>query len=382
MGHGSRPLRVGLVIEQLWQPVPGGSATYIRGLAAALARRDDVEVVGVRARARQDDDSGDVVLPVPVVASRLPRSALYESWSRLRRPALRGGPFDVVHATTWAIPRRSAPLVVTVHDLAFLRSPDHFTRRGVAYFRHALTTARTDADLVVVPSHATLVDCVDAGFDPGRVHVIPHGVDVPPVAEAAVARFLRDHDLRRDFVLWCGTLEPRKNLTGVVRAFARLLSTGADLDLVVVGPQGWGGVTEELRREAALLPAGRVHHLGRLDETDLHAAYAAARALCFPSFWEGFGLPVLEAMAHGTPVVTSAGTSMAEIAATGGAVLCDPLDEDQIAEALARATGPDHDRLSRAALATARTYTWTRAAQMHAEVYREAVVRARRGEAS
>ncbi|PFG32522.1 glycosyltransferase family 4 protein [Sanguibacter antarcticus] len=371
-------LHVALTTEQLWQPVPGGSGTYIRALAAELAAASGVQVTGVTARHASSGSAGP--LPVDLASSRLPRALLYESWSRLRRPqaprtaAMRrsGRRYDVVHATTWAVPPRNAPLVVTVHDVAFLRNPEHFTPRGVQFFRRSLNIVRHDADVVVVPSETTRSDCTDAGIDPGRIHVIPHGTEQHALDAAGSAAFARSHGLERDFVLWCGTLEPRKNLPALLDAFRLLLADGSDLDLVLVGPQGWGETSEDVRRAVDALPPDRLHVLGRLSTDDLQHAYAAARVFCFPSLWEGFGMPVLEAMVHGTPVVTSQGTSMEEIS-DGAALLVDPHDPAQIAAALVRAAGEQHDALSAAGRAVASASTWRRSAEAHVEAYRAAI---------
>lgn len=377
MTEPTTPLSVALTVEQLWQPVPGGSGTYVRALVGALGERPEVRTTGVRARPAGDDAVAP--LPVPVSTSRLPRRVLYESWGRLRRPAVprtaadraAGRRYDVVHATTWAVPPRSAPLVVTVHDVAFLRSPEHFTPHGVAFFQRALDTVRRDADLVVVPSETTRADCADAGIDPARLRVVHHGTVPWTRSPADVAAFRSTFGLERDFVLWCGTLEPRKNVGAVLGAFERLLAEGSDLDLVLVGPTGWGGTSDEVRRAVDALPADRVRVLGRLDDEDLQSAYAAAAVFCFPSLWEGFGMPVLEAMNHGTPVVTSRGTSMAEVSGDG-ALLVDPLDTAAIAAAVRDAAGPQAAALGAAGRANAARYTWEASAAAHVEVYREA----------
>jgi glycosyltransferase involved in cell wall biosynthesis len=364
-------IRVALTVEQLWQSVPGGSGTYIRELAAQLVGRPDVAPTAVRARGAVDGTKG---LPtgLPVLASRLPRPALYEAWSRLRRPAVPShGAIDVVHATTWAIPPRSAPLVVTVHDLAFVRNPAHFTPRGVRFFERALEIAREEADVVVVPSRATMLDCVQAGIAEDRIRVVPHGTSAAEVTEAASAAFRARHGIHRDFVLWCGTVEPRKNLGRLVAAYGRSLDDH-DLDLVLIGPAGWGSASTEVRSALADLPAGRVHVLGHVDRADLEVAYSAARVFCFPSLWEGFGMPVLEAQAHGTPVVTSSGTSMAEVVGDG-ALLVDPLDVDALAHALTDAAGPRHADLAGAALRNASGYTWEHAADLTVQAYRDAL---------
>lgn len=359
-----------MTVEQLWQDVPGGSGTYIKELAAQLVTRPDVVPSGVRARGDAGDHRG-LPTDLPVLSSRLPRIALYESWSRFRRPAVPShGQVDVIHATTWAIPPRSAPLVVTVHDLAFVRNPQHFTPRGVRFFERALEITRKEADVVVVPSRATMRDCVDAGIDEDRVRVVPHGTSAALVTDSAVADFRRRHGLERGFVLWCGTLEPRKNVGSLLAAFGTI-ARDLDLDLVLVGPVGWGSTSDEVREALASLPESRVHVLGHISDHDLQVAYSAARVFCFPSLWEGFGMPVLEAQAHGTPVVTSADTSMAEVVGDG-AVLVDPLDVAALADALALASGPRHDELSAAALRNARTYTWEKAADLTVRAYQDA----------
>lgn len=379
-------LHVAVTVEQLWQPVPGGSATYIRGLVEALVHRDDVAVTGIAARGARDTRQ----LPpgLPIASSRLPRRLLYEGWSRLRRPAVprtadaraAGARYDVIHATTWAVPPRSAPLVVAVHDVAFLRTPGHFTPRGVAFFQRALTTVRTEADIVIVPSEATRDDCIEAGIPPERMRLIPHGTARKGDLPTDSAAFRAKHGITRDFVLWCGTLEPRKNVPTLLQAFEKMTARGSDLDLVLVGPKGWGGTSDVVQDALERLPANRLHVLGRLSDDDLQAAYATARVFCFPSLWEGFGLPVLEAMTHGTPVVTSQGTSMAEVSGDG-ALLVDPLDADAMATALERAAGQDHPRLSAGALANVARYTWERSAEQHVVAYHDAIesASARRG---
>lgn len=380
----SRPLDVALTVEQLWQPVPGGSGTYIAGLADTLSERTDVTVTGITARHTRVEDAVADALPIGTLAARLPRSVLYEAWNRLRRPAVPRLPrlmaesrgYDVIHATTWAVPPRSAPLVVTVHDVAFLRTPADFTPRGVAFFRRALDIVRREADIIVVPSEVTRADCVDTGVDPERIRVIPHGARRREITSEKVAEFRRRHQLTNDFILWCGTLEPRKNLGALLSAYESLSRAGSPLDLVLVGPTGWGGATAEAEQFAQQAGVHRVRLLGRVDDDDLHAAYAAARVFCFPSRWEGFGLPVIEAMQHGTPVVTSKGTSMAELGARG-AILVDPMDPQAIARAVDTAAGPRHDRLSAEARVNAERYTWAASAELHMAAYREAIVRSR-----
>lgn len=354
---------VAVTVEQLWQPVPGGSGTYVRELVSGLARRGDIRVTGVASRHSEPPVGGP--LPVPVARSPLPRRVLYDAWNLARRPrASVPTGSAVVHATTWAVPPRTAPLVVTVHDLAFLRSPEHFTARGNRFFRRALDIVRREADLIITPSQTTADDCTAAGISPQRLRVIPLAARTADVTPAQVAAFRTAHGVERPYVLWCGTLEPRKNLATLLAAFRRMREDHDEVDLVLVGPNGWGGVTVDAS------PDGRLHTLGRLSAEDLQVAYAGARAFAFPSTWEGFGLPVLEAMGHGIPVVTSVGTSMAEIGGDA-ALLVDPLDPEALAHALARAIGAEHGRLAARSKANAARFSWERTAELTAGVYRE-----------
>jgi len=363
------PVRVALTLEQLWHRVPGGSATSILGLAQALADRRDVEVVGVAARHR-GPPAAPFHPPVPVRRMPLPRLALYETWHALRRPLVEAatGPVDLVHATAVAVPGASAPLVVTVHDLAFLASPGQATRHGLRFFRRGIELTRRHARLVLVPSEATARECTDAGIGRDRLRVVPWGVDATAVGNDAVAAVRQRHRLDRPYVLFCGTIEPRKNLPRVVEAVARL--DRSDIELILVGPEGWN---EDLTRLLARLP-GRARSLGFLPQDDLAPLYAGAAAVAYPSLREGFGLPVLEAMAQGAAVVTSLGTATEEVAGDA-AVLVDPTSVASIAEGLDGVLG-DPDRavdLRRRARARAATFTWERTAELTVVAYRDAL---------
>ena len=354
-------MRVAVTLEQCWHQVPGGSARATLETVAAVAARGDVEQIGVSAWHRAA--APEAWRPtIPVRALPLPRVALYDAWQHLRLPRVERatGPVDVVHATAHVASASRAPWVATVHDLHFLHEPDHFTRRGVWVFRRFLDLVRSEASVVLCPSEATRADCLEAGIDADRLRVVPWAVADPPAAPAAVDRVRRRHGLDRPYVLFAGTVEPRKNLGRLVDAFGRL--GPVDADLVLVGPEGWGG-----------LDTGSARRLGFLPRADVDALYAGAAAVCYPSLREGFGLPVLEAMAQGAAVVTSATTATAEVAGDA-ALLVDPEDVDAIAGALHRLlTDPElAARLRAAARDRAAAFTWDRTAAGVVAAYRAA----------
>jgi glycosyltransferase involved in cell wall biosynthesis len=358
-------LRVGVTLEQCWHRVPGGVARAALESARALLVDPAIEQVGISAWHRAPAPE-TWAPPIPVHALPLPRRALYESWHRLRWPPVSraAGEVDVVHATALAIPPANRPLVVTVHDLAWERWPAFFTRHGVRFFRRSLELTREAAAIVVCPSEATAVDAVNAGLDPARVRIVPWGADQTPADPATVRRVMQRHGLSAPYVLWVGTIEPRKNLPVVIDAVNRL--GRRDLDVVLVGPDGW---MEAVPDPPAAL-AGRVRALGFVDEQDLRALYAGAAVFCYPSLLEGFGFPVLEAMVQGTPVVTSRDTATQEVLGEGGLAV-PPADVDEVAGAL-EAVLDDRDRFAERARHHASRYTWDRTAERLASAYREA----------
>jgi glycosyltransferase involved in cell wall biosynthesis len=372
-------LRVAYLLEQCWHRVPGGTATSALGVARAITGRGDgtdgladVELVGVSAR-HNAPPPADLQPPVPVRAMPLPRRVLYEAWHTLGMPAVQRatGPVDVIHATGMAVPPRTAPLVVTVHDLAFERYPQHATRNGLRFFRQSLRRTRERADLVLCPSEATRRDCIHAGIAVDKLRVVPWGVDIPVAATPdAVERTAAAHGLRPGrYVLFVGTVEPRKNLRTLVQAYERL-QRDVDVDLALVGPAGWNEDLDTLLRPVR----DRVRLLGYRPRAELDALYAGAAAFCYPSLLEGFGMPVLEAMAAGAVVVTSAGTATEEVAGDA-ALLADPLDAAALTGALATAC-TDHAlaaALRDRARARAATFTWARAAAATVDAYRSCV---------
>jgi glycosyltransferase involved in cell wall biosynthesis len=353
-------LRVAYTVEQCWHPVPGGTAIAALRIARELAERDDLDLHYVAGRHPRAPASP--YRPVGSVAMLpLSRPLLYETWVRLKWPKVESvtGPVDVVHATGLIPAATSYPLAVTVHDLAFLHRPEQFTRHGARLMRRSIEAIVKRADMVISSSAATTNDCVDAGIRADRIRHVPLGVDVVEVSPADVDRVRTKYRLPQEFILFVGTLEPRKNLARLLAAVDQL----ATLPLVVAGVDGWGD-NADLATSNALL-------LGFVPDADLAALYAAAAVFAYPSEREGFGLPVLEAFAQGTAVVTSRGTSTEEVAG-GAAVLVDPFDIASIVDGLERACR-DGSTLGAAGRERALTMTWKTAAERTSDVYRELV---------
>jgi glycosyltransferase involved in cell wall biosynthesis len=324
-------MRVGLDVSPLEQ-TQAGTARYVRALEAI----DGVELVPLSHRG----------------SGRL--DALYRDavWYPLVLPRLAGRErLDVLHCPTFRGPlhRPACPLVVTVHDLAVLRQPEAFNQWTRQYSRLSASRVARAARLVIAVSEQTKRDVVELlGVPADRIRVIPNGVsDV----------FSQDGQAEEgDYVLAVGTLEPRKNLPRLAEATRRL-----GVELRVAGASGWGDVA---------LPQDGVRTLGRVSDQELARLYRGARCLAYPSLAEGFGIPIVEAMASGTPVVTSRGGATEELAGRA-AVLVDPLDVASIAAGLEEATAR-REELVRAGLERARAFTWGETAHRTAEVYREA----------
>ena len=321
-------MRVGIDVSPLVQ-TRAGTARHVRGLVGALRGRDDLEL-----ELFSFGGSGRV--------SSVVRDSLWYPAGLSRRA--RG--VDVLHCPTFRGPAGAgAPTVVTVHDLAILRHPEVFPRWHRRYGSGGLRKVLRAADAIVAVSKFTKGEVVElAGVPAGHVRVIPNGLD-------DAFRAASNDRLQGEYVLAVATLEPRKNLERVVDA-ARL----AGVELRVVGARGWGGVE---------VPGW----VGEITDAELAELYRGARCVVYASLYEGFGLPVLEAMACGTPVVTSSGTATEEIAG-GAAVLVDPLDVESIAAGIAEAQAR-RDDLVPLGLAHAREFTWERAADEVEALWRE-----------
>jgi glycosyltransferase involved in cell wall biosynthesis len=325
-------IRVALDVSPLVQ-TRAGTARYLKALLRELQRRDDVDVTTL-------SFGRDTRL------STLARDAVWYPFALGRRRNA-----ELLHCPTYRGPVRSAlPLVVTVHDLAVLRHPHAFNRWSRLYGPRVVPRVLAAARRVIAVSEFTkreLIELLQVPED--KIRVVPNGVD---------GTFTPDGPAEEgEYVLAVGTLEPRKNLPRLVEAMRR-----SDVELRVVGAQGWGGVE---------VGGNGVRWLGEVSDSELARLYRGARCVAYPSLYEGFGIPVLEAMACGAPVVTSRGTAMEEIA-DGAAVLVDPNDPAELAAGIDRATA-ERDVLVARGLDRASAFRWDAVAEATVAVYREAV---------
>lgn len=360
--------RVAFTLLQAWHRVPGGTASSALRLAAALDASGEIEVCGVGPRGR-DLPAAPWTPPVPVARMSLPAPALYEVWHRWRRlPVQRAtGPVDLVHATSPMVPPSGGvPLVVTVHDLVPWTDPERLTPRGARLMSRGLELARDTASAVLCPSDAIAAAAVAAGFDRHRMRVTRWGPTFAPPAPGETDDVLARHRLERDgYVVAVGTVEPRKNLRTLIRAAIEWNNPATPL--VVVGPEGWSEDLVPLIEQAG----PRVRRVGFVSDTDLAGLCDGALALCCPSLSEGFGMPVLDAMSVGTPVVTSKDPALREVAGDSG-IAIDALDVDGWADALERLASDSVLRARYGAAGRARSaeFTWSAAAAATLEAYR------------
>ena len=309
-----------------------GTARYLKALLRELHRRDDLDVETI------SFGRGDRL-------STLARDALWYPFALSRKRSA-----DVLHCPTYRGPLRPAlPLVVTVHDLAVFRHPEAFNRWTRTYSPHVVPRVLAAARRIIAVSEFTrreLVELLRVADE--QVRVVPNGVDDDFTPDGPAAD--------GDYVLAVGTIEPRKNLALLVEAARR-----NDVELRVVGARGWGNVE---------IGGNGVRWLGEVDDAELARQYRGALCVAYPSLYEGFGIPVLEAMACGAPVVTSRATAMEEVA-DGAAVLVDPNDPAELAAGIERAAAQRAELVPRG-LERARAFRWDAIADATVAVYREA----------
>ncbi len=382
------PLRLSLDVSAV-PPRAVGAGQYTLHLAGALAARTDVDLT---LYGRRDDR-----LRWPSVApgahfvpdAPAPRP-LRLAWEQFRLPGLlaRSG-VAVHHGPHYTMPERTTvPTVVTVHDLSFFEAPQWHQRSKVLLFRRAIERAAHRAAAVVCPSRVTADELVRWCRVEAEVFVAPHGVDTglfrpgephPGSDRAAVAALDPRLVPARPYLLFVGTLEPRKDVPTLVAAFAQVADRHPDTLLVLAGGDGWGVAAVEQAIERFGL-ASRVVRTGYVPDATVPALLRSAAAAVYPALYEGFGLPALEALACGVPLVTTTGTAMEEVAGAA-AVLVPPGDGRALAEAIdaelagAPGDGPSRDERRRRGLDVVATHTWEGSAGRHLEAYRHAAGR-------
>jgi glycosyltransferase involved in cell wall biosynthesis len=343
-----------------------GLGRYPAELARALEARASVRVVELYA--------GSVRAPSSTarIVRGLRREGLYYPFMLGR--AARGARVDVLHVPTPAPARGGGvPLIVTVHDLLPLRMPQLFTRQTRWHTRLYLPFVR-GATRVITPSAYTRAEVIELlGIGEQRVIAVPEAADerFAPL-DADRERLRAELGISGRYVLSVGTLEPRKNLATVLRVFRRVSEAMPDVELVIVGGAGWRNQSfeSELGRGHA---AARVRVTGFVSDARLVELYAGAACFLFPSLGEGFGLPPLEAMACGAPVVMSDRPALPEVAG-GAALQAPPLDVEALAAHVTRVLSEPRvaGEMRAAGLARSRQFSWARAAKETERAYREA----------
>lgn len=363
-----------------------GIGRYTRNLIRALATLDAenrYELFVAGRYGRRGDGLG--AWPLNFRVRSVPVSDRWTTilWQRLRLPVpiqLLTGGLDLFHSPDFVLPFvGQTPAILTVHDLSFLRVPHCFVPGFCEYLKTSVERAVRRSRWILADSESTQRDLVELlGVDPACVSVVYPGVEerfrrvVDPLLLDEVRR---RYALPAEFILGLGTLQPRKNMTGLVEGFARVLAArGADpgfqdLHLVLTGDKGW--MYEDIYR--AVRDGGleqRVRFTGFVADADLPALYTLATAFAFPSWYEGFGLPVLEAMACGTPVVASDTSSLPEVVGHAG-LLVSPANADDLPEALARIVDDAslRGRLGEEGAVRARQFKWETAAAQTLHLY-------------
>ena len=371
-------LRVGIDATPLLGN-PTGVGTFCREAIGALATRSDVSL---RAFAVTWRNHGRVqsLLPGSVTAAsrRMPARPLHALWRHGSMPPIEWfvGPVDVVHGTNFVVPpAKRAACVATVHDLTPLHFPELAERSSLA-FPTLIRNAVERGAWIHAPSEFVAAEVVESfAIDPSRVRAIPHGVPELPMLDAGVRRDIVSTYLPAGttrYVLAVGTAEPRKDLPGLVRAFNELGTRSPDVALLLVGRDGWGGAALEAAIAASPVRS-RVVRIGWVDSRHLGALVAGASVMAYPSIYEGFGLPPLQAMAAGVPVVATRAGAIPEVLGDA-ALLVDVGDHEALAHALGRVLSDCelHERLRLAGIARSSSFSWQRCAEQLTRLYRDA----------
>ena len=311
-------------------------------------------------------------LPPPVLFGM--RAAQWHAYELYLGYAVKRLDIDVVHESFYTpakFRRHGAKQVFTLHDLSMILFAETHSRDRRMFFNHFFQTRLSEADAIIVPSYSVKKDLENyGGVDLERVAVIHEGVDSHfyPRSDETVRSVIARYDLPSEYLLFVGTLEPRKNLSRLLKALA---GTKATLPLVIAGWSGWGDPVfqEELKR---LGLDKRIYFTGYVDDDELAALYSGAQAFLYPSLYEGFGLPVLEAMACGCPVVSSDAASLPEVVGDA-AVTANPFSTEEWINAIDEMVfdGGLRNKMISAGLTRVKDFTWQSAAKSTLELFRE-----------
>ncbi len=356
-----------------------GLARYTECLASALWRhcRDAIDLT-LFYNSHSGHRPPDSLSPIPartLTLGQYPWRLGVLACQLLRAPIVerRLGPGCIFHATEHLLPWMARPSIMTVHDLIFERYPQHHTLANRTFLRVAMPLFVRRAGTIISVSRHTKRDILELyGTPPDKIHVVEEGIEerFRPAGEEEVRQVMESHSIRRPYLLMVGTLEPRKNHALAFEALARLKAAGWPHSLVVVGSRGWlfDSVQNNVDR---LRLADDVLFAGRVPDADLPAIYSGADCFLMPSQYEGFGIPVLEALACGTPVVCSRASSLPEVAGPAARYI-EQMTGEGLAEEVRRVLSDPQtaEQMRYEGLRRAARFCWRKAAMQTADVYR------------
>lgn len=393
--RGGEAVQLRILLTQLTAQVPGGIGRYTEELTRAMLenRPNGWQVEGVIGRVGTDERRRvhEALPGLDALRSlRLPNRALSESWRRGLLVSGVGRGADAVFAPSLLAPLgpSAAPTVVTIHDAVPWTRPETLTPRGAAWHRDMGARAGVHAAAVTAPTGAVAEELRGLIHPRGLLEVVPGAPsgDFSPRPDAALQAVRERFALPDRFILAVGTLEPRKRLASLIRCLADARFDADPVPLVIAGPEGWGGVRVDEIAQQAGLRQGRVRALGRVSDEELVALYQLATVTAMPSADEGFGLPVIEAMASGCPVVHSDAPALIEVGGGAGvSVERERADEDEsvfearLAEVLQRVLSDDALRaeLSKRGRGRASEFSWARSAKRMWELIENVVTDSR-----
>ncbi len=356
-----------------------GNETYAVNLIEALAQIDRVNQYTIYVTKNEAVDRFANRWPNFQVKRTLPHTPLVRIPLTLAAE-LRRNPVEVLHVQYTAPPFAPCPIVSTIHDLSFEHLPETFTRRSRTQLRLTVRGTARRAAVILTLSEFSRRDIIETyAVDPERVLVTPAAAptNFAPVENETELKDIRErYGIKANYLLSLGSIQPRKNLARLIEAYALLRSSRAGdrlPQLVIAGKRGW--LDNEIQRAAQRENRNEsIKFIGYVPEKDLPALYSAAICFVYPSFFEGFGLPVLEAMQCGTPVIAGNRTSLPEVAGAA-ALLFDPFDAGALAEAIERIIhNPDtRAELRVKGLERARIFSWTATARLTLQAYERAL---------